>query len=245
MNRTPGRHGVTLLEVMLALSLVTGLIGSLLAVYDQVLGTKQDIFSDIEKISTRRFIMERLTDELRGAMVYPFLNIGLEGEAQSVQFMTASVPGKAAWAVRGATDDPVPPEQDMGLVGYGVRIVEDEETGEMIVVGLERTYQKTISRVNVEGEQIESVLLTSDFKFIRFRFWDGVEWQESCGGGQMPVAVEMCIGEEALPEETEPAEYPYPVFRRVVYMPSGAATAEGDGAEGGAIIRGLGEGAGI
>ncbi|MCD6303547.1 MAG: hypothetical protein J7M21_01125, partial [Planctomycetes bacterium] len=58
-------------------------------------------------------------------------------------------------------------------------------------------------------------------------------WQDS----SLPLAVEVVIGRQPLPEDVEPQDYPYEVFRRVIYVPAGQQPA---GAT--TIIRGLGGG---
>lgn len=239
MRRRPRRSAMTLLEVVLAVSLALTVMLGVMQFHDQIVAIREGVIREAELIGAERRIMDRVTDELRSAMVYPFLGIGMEGQAEQMQFVTACLPGPAAWAVRGVLDEPVPPEQDLQLVGYRLRIVEDEETGEWVVVGLERTCQKVISAPVVaddeqaEPEEFTTALLTPRIKFLYVRYWDGAGWQPSWGGGDLPTAVEITLGTEPLEEEMNPEDYPHPVFRRVVYVPGSTQ------ALGGTIVRGL------
>jgi hypothetical protein len=183
--------------------------------------------------------MDRLTDELRSSMVFPFLQLGLTGQAMEVQFVTAGVPGASAWAVTNITDQPSEKESDLRIVGYRLR-VEEDANGQEVIRGLERTEQRTLAaEVVEEGDEIQSTLIAPQFKFISFRYWNNQagQWVTAWGGGggSLPMAVEIVLGAEPLPEDLVPEDYPYATFRRVVYVPGGSQP------NGGAvIIRGLG-----
>ena len=238
------RSGLTLLEVVIAIAMTVGLMSAALAFYQQVVDTRADFADELGSIQAtgvRRAVMDRITDELRTAIKYPFLEIGLSGQAMEMRFMTVALPGPAVWAAGDITDEPIPPEHDIRWVGYRLRVSEDED-GMEFVEGLERTEQKVVSaEAAEEGEEIIGSLIAPQFKFVAFRYWDnaGGEWMESWEGGTLPLAVEILLGAEELPEDIEPQEYPYPTFRRVVYVPGGRRPFGGT-----TIIRGLNEGRG-
>lgn len=50
------------------------------------------------------------------------------------------------------------------------------------------------------------------------------DWQETWTGPGLPQAVEVSLGTEPLPPDTAPEDYPHEVFRRVIYLPSHAAS---------------------
>ena len=66
-------------------------------------------------------------------------------------------------------------------------------------------------------------LLTEDIHFLRFRYWDGKGWQDSWRSSELPQGVEVSLGMEAFPPEAQPSEYPYEVFRRVIYLPGSSS----------------------
>lgn len=237
-RRRRGRRAMTLLEIMLALTIVVGLMGGLYSFYSHVLSTCRAVTDAAEQASAVRIVMDRMTAELRSAKVYPFVNFGLEGAPDNTQFVTTVLPGRAAWAVRSSTEEPVAPEHDLQLVGYRLRTSEafGQET---IVEGLERTCQKIIAAPDAEeGEGIEVAFLTSHVKFLSLRYWTGNGWQGAWSGPDLPGAVEIVLGVEPLEEGVSPDEYAHETFRRVVYVPGGVRS------RGGTVVRGLGGGRG-
>ncbi|MCD6364269.1 MAG: hypothetical protein J7M14_00160 [Planctomycetes bacterium] len=233
-----GCNAMTLLEIVLALTIVVGVMGGLYGFYSHVLSTCRAVRDAAEQIAAVRIVMDRMTAELRSAKVYPFVNFGLEGMRDNTRFVTTVLPGPAAWAVRSATEEPVPPEHDLQLVGYRLRTTEvaGEET---IVEGLERISQKVIAAPDAEeGEEIEVAFLTSHVKFLSLRYWTGNGWQDTWNGPDLPGAVEIVMGFEPLEEGISPDEYPYETFRRVVYVPGGVRAGRGT------VVRGLGGRAG-
>ena len=225
--------GMTLLEVVLAVTLTVGVVCSATAFYRCALDVRSGLEAEMRVVEARRLIMDRITNELRYALVYKFLGLGVEGSAQQVRFVSATLPGPAAWAVRKPTEAPIRPEHDLRLIGYRLRTYEDEQIGSLIVGGLERNCQKLLAvEVIEEGRTVESTLLTEHIKFIAFRYWQGGRWLESFSG-DLPLAVEITMGTEPLPAETAVADYPYATFRRVVYLPGAKKSSPG------VIVRGL------
>ena len=237
------RRGFTLMEVILAVTLTVGMMLAAMGFYQQVVDVREDFgrqLGAVQATAARRLVMDRITREFRSAISYSFLQVGLSGEPMEIRFMTTALPGPAAWAVEDMTEDPIPPEHDIRMVGYSLRYGEDED-GFEIIEGLQRSEQKIISSQEAEeGEEIRSTLIAPEFKFISFRFWDAEaqEWMETWESGGLPVAVEVVLGLDPLPEDLLPEEYPYETFRRVIYLPG--AEQSGSGAE--TIIRGMGGG---
>ena len=238
MTRGSRQTGLTLLEVILALVLTLGMMTGVLSFYRHVLTARAGVVRDVEAVMSDRIAMDRMTDELRGSMVYPFLGFGMEGQVNQIKMISVSLPGPAAWAVRQTTEDPIPPEVDMQMVGYRLRVTEHED-GEVTLDGLERTCQKILSaREAEEGEEIETQLVSDHIRFVRFRYWMEDDWVETWTEGGLPLAVEIVIGADPLPEEIEPQDYEteFDFRRRIVFIPAAEAKASGP------VIRGLGGG---
>jgi len=234
------RTGLTLIEIVLAITLTVGLMTAALSFYQHVADVRADFGGQLKAVrltAARRAVMDRITDELRGAMVYQFLQFGLAGGPDNVQFMTAAVPGPSVWAVENILDEPARPEHDVQIVGYRLRIVEDAN-GDEVIAGLARIHQNIVAAETAEeGEGILSSLIAPQFKFVSFRYWDAEvgEWIDSWDSGELPLAVEVVLGVEPLPEDLEPIDYPFETFRRVVHVPGGAQASGRT-----TIIRGLG-----
>jgi len=213
------RGGFTLVEIMLAIGIILALVGAILAFYDYTVTMRRGISNEAEMLSAERTIMDRLTMEFRTAMIYPFLSRGMEGEPNKVSFPATVVPGPAAWAVRKTTEQWIPPESDLEIVGYQLRVVTYED-GSSEITGLERTCQKNMLPPPIsDGNEITVSLLTPNIKFLNLRYWDGANWLDRWSGGDLPKAVEITMGSEPLPAEMAPDLYPYTKFRRVVYLP--------------------------
>jgi type II secretory pathway component PulJ len=236
--RRRARAGFTLLEIVLAVALALALIVAMLTFYQQVVQVRASLGQEIDKTIAERAVMNLLTTELRGARASRELGMGLEGSLDQMRLVTTCLPGATTWIVTASTETPPPAERDVQIVGWRLRIVEDEDS-QLIIVGVERTCQKNVmARVAEEGKEIQTLLVSPRFKFIRFRYWDGNAWLETWGGGDLPGAVEIVLGEEPLPEGASPMDYPYLIFRRVVYVPAGAKAASGT------IVRGMDGGGG-
>ncbi len=230
------RNAMTLLEVMLAISIIIGMMVALYSFYDGLLSSRARMAETTKRVSFRRALMDRVTSELRSAKVYPFIRFGLEGASDQMEFVTATLPGRAAWAVRESTDDPIPPEVDLQFVGYRLRVYEPE-TGETYIAGLERTCQKILLAEEVEeGVEKEVVFLSSEIRYLKLQYWSDNQWHESWSGGDLPGAVEIVIGYEPMPEDAaEDDPYPYESYRRVVFIPGGFRPPSE-----GSTVRGLG-----
>jgi len=74
---------------------------------------------------------------------------------------------------------------------------------------------------------IPSTLVSARMKFLYFRYWDGTQWTEAWSGRGLPAAVEVIMGVDPLPSNVLPADYPYAVFHRVVFLPGGAKPPSG------------------
>jgi type II secretory pathway component PulJ len=231
-------RGFTLLEVVLAVTLALALMAAMLTFYKQAADVRAIVKEAAETVGSERTVMDLMTADVRAALVCSQAGFGVEGNIDGMRLATTALPGATVWAVQRTTEGPAAPaERDVQIIGYRLRITEDEQ-GQPVIEGLERTYQKVLTaRTAEEGKEILGTLLAPRLKFLRLRYWDAGAgaWNEGWGGGDLPAAVEIVLGIEPLPEGVEPLQYPYETFRRVVYVPAGAKAPGGS-----AIVRGLG-----
>lgn len=213
------RGGMTLLEVLIAVALALGLMLAVLSFYNQACDTRRRVLDEIDRIAAQRLVMERVTDELRTAMTYSFLSLGVQGQVDNLTFVRAALPGPGVWVDKKMTEDQLPPQQDLEIVGYRLATYVDDEN-RIQVAGLERTCQKGLTAtIAVQGTDVTASLLTPFIKFVRFQYWDGSQWQPTWNVKELPGAVEITIGAEPLPENTTADTYPYETFRRVIALP--------------------------
>jgi type II secretory pathway component PulJ len=238
---TPPREqfAFTLLEVILAVALSVGVVGAMFALYLHGVGVRDRVQDELDLLLTQRLTMDRMTSELRGAMEFKYLQIGLEGDAEQATWTTTVMPGPEVWDQRVATDAPPPPRSDVQLVGYRLRIETDQQ-GRKVVTGLERLCQRVLlAEIVTEAEdekdqnaEIQVELITPAIRYLRYRYWDGQDWVDSWEGGNLPGAVEITLGPTPLDDPNgEPAG---PLARRVVHIPAGVRS------RGGTQVRGLG-----
>ncbi len=218
MIRSP--RGFTLVEIILAIALAMLLFGGLFAFYHHTSDARRRLMDRMQQHTARQLVMQRITDELRCATT-GLQGQALNGAAGQLSFACATAPGGGVWAVIDPTDAPATPQHDVMLVIYRLRYEEDESTGEPYIVGLERVEQRYVPPPTVDVELARTAaLLDTDIRFIRLRYWSGDQWLAQWSGGDLPGAVEITLGERALPEGIEPIDYPYPTMRRVVALPT-------------------------
>lgn len=234
MSRLRRRSAFTLLEVVLAVVLVVLVLGGVLAFYRFAAEARSDIMRKADALSARRLIMERITLELQTAFVSSHDGLSLNGSWDRLSLSTATMPKPSAWVVREATDTTVTNEQGVETVSYSLRThTEDDET--VVIDGLERLSQPAITQGLADLPYGTSSLLSSEVKFVRFRFWDGAAWNDGWNGATLPMGVEVVLGAEPLPVGSDPTAYSTPIARRVIFVPGGAASATSTGG----TVRGL------
>ena len=233
MKPNAAHRGFTLLEIVLAITLSVGLMGSALLFYERAVAIRRAICHKTETLCAIRTVMGRITDELRNSSVFSYLDEGMEGDSESIQFITTQLPGPSAWAIQDITAQPVTPQQDLRRVGYSI-LQTELDTGLIAVEGLEQTSQTLLTAIEpTEGRQISTELITPHIRFLNLRYFARGRWVDQWSGGNLPLAVQITLGTEPLPAETDPADYPHETYQRIVHIPR-AATPRGE-----TIIRGL------
>jgi hypothetical protein len=228
------------MEVLLALVIIVALMGVMFGLYWRGLEVRDRTTALLDEVNAQHLLLGRLDGELQTAMVYPFLQFGMSGQSDRAEWITARVPGPGAWIASGAMDEPRQPESDIQIIGYRLRYGENER-GEEIVLGLERTVQTVLAPQTAEegdgedGAAVSVDFVTSHVKFLAWRYFDGAGWADAWNGNDLPVAVEVTLGAEPLGEDQAIEDYDAPIMRRVIHLPAGLAAQ-------GATVRGLGEG---
>jgi prepilin-type N-terminal cleavage/methylation domain-containing protein len=218
----------TLVEVLLAVGIIAGLLVVVLFFYQQAAQLRTELLLDAERSSAARLLMERLTAELRTARPHTFYQVPLVGHSTYLQFISVDLPSQSQWTGErlGRVSRP---ESDLKLVSYGAEVSREDTN----IVGVTRTEEPLVELRSIlvesatvlpaaEANKASSVLITEAFRFIRFRYWDGYNWLESWSETFLPQGVEVTLGSEPMPADLEGEEYPYEVFRRVIYVPGSA-----------------------
>jgi type II secretory pathway component PulJ len=232
-HSTAGRMSAfTLIEIMLAVVIATALITVALYFYHQAADFRVQLMSEVDRLSEARLVLDRLTMELRSARRHAFYEQPLLGESDFLQFIKADVPAKAAWS-GGTLGRAATAQSDLKLVRYSVAV--SRESTNAAIAGLSRREeplvdfkqeQSSVSLAPTATGTTTNAVLTENFHYVHFRYFDGTAWKESWSGTALPRGVEITLGAEPMPAQTASestvTQYPFEIFRRVVYLPGSA-----------------------
>jgi type II secretory pathway pseudopilin PulG len=225
--------GFTLLEVVLAISIAAGILVVVLMFYHQTESLRSRLLDETSRLATMRLVMERFNSELASARLSGPYAQGLSGGSDNLQFVKLGFPGP--WDRTNA-----PPSQatisPLRLVTYSLVLNtnNDADSGLLrseVALSPTATTNSTLLLTNDPSLGLPSGptsrpngTVATQIQFLRFRYWDGSAWQEAWPGPALPVGVEVSLGGDPLPPELSPDEYPFELYRRVIYLPNHAAT---------------------
>ena len=122
VSRLAKRHRLvnafTILEVMLAIVIATGLLATAMYYYQQAARFRNDLLEETERISSARLILDRLSAELRCSLYHPVRRIGAKGGSDWIEFLKTSVPSQASWRIQTGSNPPSYPETGYRLIRY-------------------------------------------------------------------------------------------------------------------------------
>ena len=122
VSRLAKRHRLvdafTILEVMLAIVITTGLLATAMYYYQQAARFRNDLLEETERIGSARLILDRLSTELRCSLYHPARSVGAKGGADWIEFLKSSVPSQASWRVQTESESPTYPETGYRLIRY-------------------------------------------------------------------------------------------------------------------------------
>ena len=233
-------RGFTLIEVVLAILIISGIMTVLLYFYHRAAMVRQAALEEAEFLSTTRLFLEQLSSELRTARVVEDQFIGLEGTSNSLTFICTSVPQMARWIT--STNELVllPPTTDLKRVTYqliggtnsmqprGLDRREELLLGSAFSSGSNATEFVEIADTNaIEGADasatnlvVRRLPLTDKIQHLQFRYWQGTNWVESWSGLDLPVGIEVVVAKDAMPAEGLTEGEIFEIFRRVIYLPN-------------------------
>ncbi len=238
-----GAGGFTLLEVVLAVTLVVALSGLIYGFYYQALQARDAIRQQSETLLAQRRILDVMAEDLRSA-AGPGLPFGLRGGSETVSLLRTALPSPVVFyepdALRTRQEDEQEqaagvfgPRHDLRLVRYFLEVTEDDEIGPLRRVTMKAVMDtaEDSGRQTIVLEESDSVALSEQIKFLYLQYRVGEEWAESWSGDGAPKAVRITLGLLPLPEDASPEEYPYETVWREVAIPTGSG--ETPGAAGG------------
>lgn len=222
--RTSNHRAFTLIEVILAVVIASGLLVVAVSYYQRSADLRAQLLDEGERLTTVRLMMDRITLDLRTAFAEP--RQGFSGTADYMKFTHAGNPSPGNLA-----------EGAMKLVTYSV-LTNADGTNATMVVGFNRVEtplveMRVASPTNREGFSFNGAMdplaaatknivepLTRAIRLVHFRYFDGSEWLDGWNGVDLPLGVEVTFGTEP-PSPVEEEEYTGELFRRVIYVPAG------------------------
>ena len=113
------RRGMTLLEVVLSMGLLTVLTSMTYWFYSTVLDTRRGGTEEAQKLRLVRTVMDRLAREIAQASVITADGrVGIRGEPERIWLSTIRVPSRDLAAIRSRRKEPEPGEYDLVKTEY-------------------------------------------------------------------------------------------------------------------------------
>ncbi|MCH7779938.1 MAG: prepilin-type N-terminal cleavage/methylation domain-containing protein [Acidobacteria bacterium] len=210
-------RGFTLLEMVLALSLMTLVLTTTMLFFSSTLRTRNAGEKLAQRTQLERVLLRQMAREISQARVInTYEKIGAQekgfgGKLKGIEMLTYVLPRPERFAKRDLRDIEVPAEFDLRRVIYYLIRADklEDEDGNPRVFGLARHEFKLRNRqVSIEGEEYEErvELIAPEIKYLSFRFFDGASWTSRWEGSDqdsLPQTVRVTIGRNPLPDDEQ------------------------------------------
>ncbi|HXJ73479.1 MAG TPA: hypothetical protein VNM37_11520, partial [Candidatus Dormibacteraeota bacterium] len=244
--------------VLLAISIAIGILVVALHFYGQAVDLRSRLLQESDRVSSVRLLLDRLTTDLRSAYAQPQVGFtgdsaslrfvvtvvpsranwngpsrsrhgqgGLETDLTVVQY-------GAARALEGTNSIVTGLTRTAHAFLEMPNAVSASQTNQHPAAGSGRSGPLAAAH-GAAGPAPDSPALVDprvpvfdDVRFVMFSFWDGTGWSDRWDGATLPAGVEVTVGGEPLPDGVDPLDYPYEIFRRVIYLPGSRRTSAND-----------------
>ena len=225
IDRKPIRRGFTLLEVVIAISLLVLLMTMLMMFYDNALVQRNEGTKRSRDAQLARVILDRMAGEVRQAVGnVPGYGVGVFGYKDRIEVNTLVMPDRKLSEVQSVRQRKLPAQFDLQQIRYYVAWDEENLTdeGDPRALGLVRRESKTYLRDAIvtseeaeeSAEEVEEAemafkeeLYAPEIRFLELKYFDGATWWddwELTQGNSLPQLVRITIGfEPVIPEEQD------------------------------------------
>jgi len=209
------RAGMTLLELVLAIGIMVLLIAFMFGFYWNALRSRERGLHDMESTQLARVIAQQIAREIRGASgTMGSYGAGLSGGEHDIRLTTVVLPDREMFRRESIVTKQMPAQSDVRQIQYYLAYDPETEVdypdgrsaGKNL--GLVRREIKTLNQAAVNEnrrEEVDTDLLAPELGYLRFRYFDGVDWIRKWdiaglpGQNALPQAVEVTVGYQPLP----------------------------------------------
>lgn len=199
------RRGVTLLEMLLAVSLILLTMSTLFLFYEISLGATRRTEQHTIRTQQARVVLQQIAREIRqGCAGVDEKTTAIKGTMHSLMLSVSVLPEATVMQTYGIGDKVPPAVYDIRQVQYYMAVDPDDpdEEGNPGVVGLVRSEQRPCDEEIIEQSQLDEIrhvrTMAPDVKYIRFYYFDGSNWldawQGAPGTNGLPQAIKIEIG---------------------------------------------------
>jgi len=217
-SKLTAKRGFTLLEVVLAITLLVMLLAMMFLFHSTSLDTARQGVHRTRDALLGRVILQQICDEIRQANGYlAGYQAGIIGTRDEIQIYGVTVPDKDLFEKRSITEDQLPGQDDVRMIRYTLAWSEDQETdeGDPICYGLVRRDQRTLNQLMIVEDEVETEedqtgaeeiatdvrleLYAPEIKYLRFAYLDGADWVSTWQplgqkGNSLPQAIRVTVG---------------------------------------------------
>jgi len=206
----PFRRGLTLLELVVAISLIIMILGAILTFYWQTAETRDQVARLADRTQLARQVLERMAAELRGCPGVRQLGFPaaqrISGTRRSITFITTALPEESHYRFYGEFDKLPPGQHDLREISYELWVDPHKTTdaGEPLVGGIIRTEKRTLNQLVIDEReplQIRHDLWAPELGYLEFRYFDGVEWTTTWDlteGNPLPYLIQITVGFDSI-----------------------------------------------
>lgn len=217
-RRPASRRGFTLVEIVLAIGLMVLMAAMMFEFYDSTLKMRERGRVAVKDGVLAQRVAYQIAEEVRACNGFlTSMGPGISGTDRFISIQCVTFPGRQVFQRRSITEEKPPAECDIRQVQYYLGYDREDDSEPYIYpdgtegpkpLGLVRREVKTpfqMAFIDSDEKSVALDVVSPALKYIRFRYFDGVDWSdtwdlgEDSAGNSLPQAVEITVGYRDLP----------------------------------------------
>ena len=218
------RNAFTLLEAVLAITILIVLMATMFAFYNNSLRVQAEGAKISRESQLARVVINRIATEIRQAVgTATGYGTGIDGAKHDLTIRTVVTTERELWQKRSVREKELPAQHDLREINYYIAWHEEitNEEGIPLALGLVRREVKTMGQLTIiegkddvaededeeESQSIKIEMYAPEIKYIEFGYFDGGgwtdEWTMPLLGNSLPQIVRITVGYETRDPEDE------------------------------------------